>query len=260
MHDLFFFGHDNMYHVKGVLCLMMDNMLPMLYETIFGFFALFILTKILGKTQISQLTPFDFIAALVLGELVGNALFDKEAGIPEIAYVIFLWGSLLYIVEMITQKFKGSRFILEGKPSMIIYKGKFNYEEMRKGKIDIGEVQHLLRSKDVFSVKEVEYAILETNGEVSVLKKSEFQTPTKKDLNIKPSKVQIATPLILDGEIVEDNIAEVDLSEKWLLNEIKSHNYKTVKDVFYAEYIEGEKLFILPYSKIKHKHMQKKYK
>src|SRR5690625_667590 len=96
----------------------MNNMLPMLYETIFGFCALFLLTKVLGKTQISQLTAFDFIAALVLGELVGNALFDEKAGILDIGYVIFLWGSLLYIVEMITQKYKRSRFFLEGKPKI----------------------------------------------------------------------------------------------------------------------------------------------
>src|SRR5690625_2742159 len=93
----------------------MTNMLPMLYETIFGFCALFLLTKFLGKTQISQLSAFDFIAALVLGELVGNALFDEKAGIFEIGYTIFLCGSLLYIVEIITQKFKISRFLLEGK-------------------------------------------------------------------------------------------------------------------------------------------------
>src|SRR5690625_735327 len=96
--------------------------LPMLYETIFGFCALFALTKTLGKTQISQLTAFDFIAALVLGELVGNALFDEKAGVLEIGYVIFLWGSLLYVVELITQKVKGSRFLLEGKPAMLIYR------------------------------------------------------------------------------------------------------------------------------------------
>src|SRR5690625_1777089 len=135
--------------------------LPMLYDTIFGFCALFALTKILGKTQISQLTAFDFIAALVLGELVGNALFDEEAGVLEIAYIIFLWGSLLYIVEMITQKFKGSRFLLEGKPAMVIHRGKLIYEELRKNKLDIGEIQHLLRMKDVFAIQEVEYAILD---------------------------------------------------------------------------------------------------
>src|SRR5690625_1700973 len=162
--------------------------LPMLYETIFGFIALFLLTKILGKTQISQLTAFDFIAALVLGELVGNALFDEKAGIKEIAYVIFLWGALLFIVEVVTQKFKGARFLREGKPAMVIHKGKFIYEELRKNRVNVDEIQQLLRMKDVFAVQEVEYAILEPNGDVSVLKKDSYQTPTKKDLNIVPTK------------------------------------------------------------------------
>lgn len=239
---------------------MTENMLPMLYETLFGFCALFILTKLLGKTQMSQLTPFDFIAALVLGELVGNALFDKEAGILDIGYVIILWGSLLYLVELITQKFKGSRFILEGKPAAVIYQGKFVYEEMRKNKVDVQELQHLLRSKDVFSIQEVEYAFLETNGQLSVLKKSDFQTAIRKDLNLKPSKVQIPMTLITDGEVIKDNLAEVNLTEKWLLKEIKSQNFDSVKKIFYAEWLEGENLFILPYTKIKRKDLEKKLK
>ncbi|HLR69893.1 MAG TPA: DUF421 domain-containing protein, partial [Pseudogracilibacillus sp.] len=102
----------------------MSSMLPMLYETVFGILALFLLTKILGKTQISQLTAFDFIASIVLGELVGNALFDEKAGILDIGFVILLWGVILYAIEIVTQKFKGSRFILEGKPSMVIHEGK----------------------------------------------------------------------------------------------------------------------------------------
>lgn len=236
----------------------MSNMLPMLYETIFGFCALFLLTKILGKTQISQLTAFDFIAALVLGELVGNALFDKKAGIFEIGYVIFLWGSLLYIVEMITQKFKGSRFLLEGKPALIIHKGNFIYEEMRKNKVDVEEIKHLLRGKDVFAVQEVEYAVLESNGDLSVLKKSAYQTPNKKDLNIAPTSVQMATTLISDGEIIKDNLAEVDLSEEWLVNELKKQNFNSIQEVFYAEWLKGKGLYILPYTKIKSKHWVKK--
>lgn len=238
----------------------MTNMLPMLYETIFGFCALFLLTKILGKTQISQLTAFDFIAALVLGELVGNALFDEKAGLFEIGYTIFLWGSLLYIVEIITQKFKRTRFILEGKPSFIIHKGKLIYEEMRKNKIDIDELQHMLRAKDVFSIQEVEYAIIESNGEVSVLKKAAFQTPTKKDLNVMPTEPQIAMTVISDGEMIKDNLAEADLSEEWLIKELKRQKFNDVKDVFYAEWMEDKKLFILPYTKIKQKDFLKKHK
>src|SRR5690625_4658797 len=176
----------------------MSNLLPMLYETIFGFVALFALTKVLGKTQISQLTAFDFIAALVLGELVGNALFDEKA-FP--TSIILLWGILLYTVEMLTQKFSRTRYFLEGKPAMIIHKGKIIYEEMRKNKIDVSELQHLLRMKDVFSIQEVEYAILESNGDLSVMKKGPFQTPNKKDLNVLPEEPEIATTLIRDGVI-----------------------------------------------------------
>src|SRR5690625_2010408 len=234
--------------------------LPMLYETIFGFAALFLLTKVLGKTQISQLTAFDFIAALVLGELVGNALFDEKAGIKEIAYVIFLWGALLFIVEVITQKFKGARFVLEGKPAMIIHEGKFIYEELRKNRVNVDEIQQLLRMKDVFAVQDVEYAVLEPNGDVSVLKKSPYQTPNKKDLNLAPTDPQIAMTLINDGEIIKDNLAEVDKTEEWLINELQKQNFTSVKEVFYAEYLKDKKLFVLPYTKIKSKHMKRKFK
>ncbi len=143
----------------------------MLLDTVFGFVALFILTKILGKTQMSQLTPFDFVAAIVLGELVGNALFDENVGVTEIGFLVIVWGTLLYLVEITTQKFKGTRFLLEGKPSLVIHKGNIIYEELKKNKIDMDELNHLLRLKDIFTIREVEYAIMETNGEISVLKK-----------------------------------------------------------------------------------------
>lgn len=238
----------------------LSNMLPMLYETIFGIFALFILTKVLGKTQISQLTPFDFIAAIVLGELVGNALFDKKTGILEIGYVILLWGIILYTIEMITQKFKKSRFILEGKPSFLIHKGKIIYEEMRKNKIDLNELQHLLRMKDVFSVQEVEYAILETNGLLSVLKKAPYDTPTKMDMHLTPSPAVVSISLILDGEFIEDNIDEADVTKEWVYEEMAAQNYNDVKEIFYAEWLPNSPLYILPYEKIQAKHMKRKLK
>lgn len=238
----------------------MNDMLPMLYETVFGILALFLLTKILGKTQLSQLTAFEFIAAVVLGELVGNALFDKETGILDIAYVISIWGVILYIIELVTQKFKGSRFILEGKPSLIIHKGDIIYEEMRKNKIDINEVQHMLRMKDVFALQEVEYAVLETDGTLSVLKKAAYQTPNKKELNVAPTEPQMAMTLVNDGEIIGDNLAEANVTEVWLFDEMKRQGFHDIKKIFYVEYMEGKKLFIQPYTKIKHKDYEKKFK
>lgn len=227
----------------------MDNMLPILVETLFGFTALFILTKVLGKTQITQLTAFDFIAALVLGELVGNALFDDEVGIFEIGYSILLWGIILYVTEVITQKFKGTRALLEGRPTVIIHKGNLIRGEMKKNKLDINQLQHMLRAKDAFSVQEIEYAVLETDGTVSVLKKPAYQTPTKNDINMAPTAAELPMMIINDGEILWDNLAEANLTEKWLEQELVKQNIPSVKKVFYAEWIDGQKdLFIQPYT------------
>lgn len=238
----------------------MKELFPIFYEILFGIAGLFVITKILGRTQITQLTAFDFIAAIVLGDLVSNALFDKSAGIKEIGFVILVFGAVLYTIEMITQKFKATRYILEGKPSLLIHKGELMYEEMRKNKLDINEMQQLLRSKDVFSIQEVEYAVLETNGELSVLKKSAYSTPTKQDLNIAPSTQHLAFTLVNDGEIIYDNLSEIDKTEEWLLNELKKHQFESVNEVFYVEYLEGKPLFIQPYIKIKHKDLEKKYR
>jgi uncharacterized membrane protein YcaP (DUF421 family) len=225
----------------------MQNALPMLWETLFGFVALFLLTKLLGKTQISQLTAFDFIAAIVMGELVGNALFDEKAGLFEIGYVVVLWGVLLYIVEIITQKFKGSRYVLEGKPSIMIHKGKLMREEMKKNKVDIGEVLHMLRAKDTFSIQEVEYAIMETDGTLSVLKKSAYQPTIKSDVNAPPADVNLSATLITDGEMLRDNLQELHLSIDWLYDELKKQGYEKPEDIFYAEYIKDKPLYLLPF-------------
>lgn len=225
----------------------MTGMLTMLWETLFGFAALYLLTKVLGKRQLSQLTAFDFIAAVVMGELVGNALFDDKAGILDIAYVVVLWGSLLYLVDIITQKYKGSRYLLAGKPSIIIHKGKLIRKEMKKNKIDTGELLQLLRIKDVFSIQEVEYAILETDGRMSVLKKSQYQTSTKGDLQMPLADVNLSVTLITDGEIIFDNLKEMKLTEAWLAEELKKQGYEKAEDVFYAEYIKDKPLYLLPF-------------
>ncbi|GAA0593361.1 DUF421 domain-containing protein [Virgibacillus siamensis] len=226
----------------------MENFMPILVDTLFGFAALFVLTKVLGKTQIIQLTAFDFIAALVLGELVGNAIFDKKIGIMHIAFAVLVAGILLYVTEFITQRYKASRSLLEGKPSIIIHKGKLIREEMKKNKLDINQLQHLLRAKDAFSIQEVQYAILETDGTVSVLKKSAHQTPTNNDLNVRPESVMLPMMIINDGEVLWDNLAEAKLTKEWLQQQLKRQEIDSVKEVFFAEWIEGQQnLFIIPF-------------
>ncbi|WJE16880.1 DUF421 domain-containing protein [Halobacillus sp. ACCC02827] len=215
-------------------------------ETLFGFVALFIMTKVLGKSQITQITAFDFIAALVLGELVGNALYDPEVGVLDIGYAILLWSILIYTTEIITEKFKGTRKLLEGMPSLIIYKGKIDREQLKKNKLDLDQLQHLLRSKDVFSMKEVQYALLETDGTMSVLKASQFQNVTRDDMKLTPEEVPLPRTIISDGEIIWDNLLEAGFDEAWLERQLKAQNYNEPKEIMYAEYTDGDKqLYIL---------------
>lgn len=208
-----------------------------------GFIALIILTKLLGKTQISQLTPFDFISALILGELVGNAVYDKHVHVGYILFATVFWGLLMYIAEWVTQKFRKTRTLLEGKPSIVIRNGEIDRDEMKRSKLDINQLLNMLRQKNVFSIREVEYAVLEPNGMISVLKKPNYQTPTRSDLNIPETPVTLAITLISDGEIDKDNLRKTGFTEEWLLDQLKRYNIHDVKDVFYAEWRQEEGFF-----------------
>ncbi|WP_194709696.1 DUF421 domain-containing protein [Radiobacillus deserti] len=216
-------------------------------ETLFGFVSLLFITKLLGKTQITQLTAFDFISAMIFGELVGNVLFDDKAGLKEMALAIFLWGGLLYVIEWSTQRFKRTRELFEGKPTLIIHQGKVSRKSMKKSKLDINQLMHLLRSKGAFSIQEVEYAVLETDGSISILKSSNDQSPTRKDLKLPEQDVHIPILMIVDGEVLWDNVRESGFDQNWLDKQLKEKKFNSVKEVFIAEFKTGEGLYVQPY-------------
>ena len=223
---------------------MNTNFYHLSLELIVGFFALLLITKLLGKTKITQLTPFDFVSALVLGELIGNAIYNKDVGIEYVLYAIGLWGTFILLLEIITQKFKKTRGILEGNPAVVIRNGKIDRQQLKKNKLDLNQLQHLLRDKDVFSMREVEYAILEANGTVNVLKKPNYEKPTKGDLNLPPKKVNLPITLITDGEVLWDNLKEAGYDEEWLQRQLASHGIVKAEQVLFAEWLEGEPMFI----------------
>ncbi|OAS88997.1 MULTISPECIES: YetF domain-containing protein [Metabacillus] len=213
-------------------------------ELVLGFIALFVITKILGKTQITQITTFDFISALVLGELVGNAIFDDKVGVVRIIYAVVIWGLLIFILEMITQKWSSTRGLLEGRPTIIIHKGKILKESLKKSKLDVNQLQHLVRSKGVFSIRELEYAVLETDGTVSILKKAPYETPSKKDLQVILEQVNLPITFISDGKVIKDNLIEAGFNMTWLEQQLKQHNIFRVEEVMFAEWLEGSGLHV----------------
>ncbi|MBB6449639.1 uncharacterized membrane protein YcaP (DUF421 family) [Geomicrobium halophilum] len=213
-------------------------------ELVIGFIALLIMTKLLGKSTLSQITPFDFISALILGELVGNAIYDQQAKLGIILFSVALWGLLIYIIEWLTQRFRGTRKILEGKPSVLIRNGHLDRQEMKKNKLDINQLQHLLREQKVFSIREVAYAIFETNGTVSVLSKSNYENPTKADLQVPPTAAYLPVTFINDGHVDWENLEKFGYNGEWLMNKLRKYGIEEYKDVFYFEWKEDEGEFI----------------
>ncbi|WP_461610472.1 DUF421 domain-containing protein [Cytobacillus kochii] len=212
-----------------------------------GFIALFIMTKILGKSQISQITPFDFISAIVLGELVGNALYDENTGISQMLFSVLLWTILILTTEKITQKFRRTRKLLEGGPSIVIRKGKIEYGQLKKNHLDLNQLQELLRAKDIFSIRQCEFAFLETNGTITALKKPEYTTPTIEDLQLKYPKIKVPINIILDGEIVHENLNILGWDVKFLDEKLKKKGYTNVKEILYADWEKEDGLHIQTY-------------
>lgn len=219
----------------------------MLVELIGGYFSLFIMVKLLGKTQISQITPFDFISALVLGEFVGSAVFDPEINLLKIVFGIVVWGILIYLTELTTQKSRKLRVILEGKPSFIIRGGNLDWKELKKNHLDINQLQQLLRSKDVFSLREVEYAVLEPNGSISVLRKQEADQPTYQDFNMETQKRLLPLTIISDGEVIIDNLKETGMDYHTLVKLLNEKQITSVKEVAYAEWESDKNLYLQIY-------------
>jgi len=205
-------------------------------ELLVGYISLFIVTKLLGRMTITQITLFDFMSALVLGDLVGNALYNEDIKMKEIIFTIFFWGFLVYIVQFMTQKSFRLRTLLEGSPSIVIHEGKVCYNELKKHRLDLSELQHMLRTKDAFSVSEVEYAILETDGSLSILKKSDYAAPTKSDHNMPNQPPVLPITLISDGQLLKENLKHSGMNETWLQQELNKKGIRKYSEVLLAEW------------------------
>ncbi|MCY9664436.1 DUF421 domain-containing protein [Paenibacillus alginolyticus] len=179
---------------------------------------------------------------------MGNGLYDEKATVLTMFYSLFLWGLLMLGIKILGQKYLKIRGWVDGRPSIVIRNGRIIRKELKKNRINIHDLMYMLRQSNVFSVREVEYALLEPNGSISVLKKAEYDNVKRQDLNLPPQQVYLPTTLITDGKIIWDNLKAVGFDIKWLKLQIQSHGIDEVKNVLYAEWKENEGIYTVPYS------------
>src|SRR5690606_2408867 len=215
-------------------------------KVIGGFATFFFIIIITGRTSLYQLTPCHLVFVLVLGDLLGNTIYQDKVGLFHCLYAIVLWTGVLLGVEIMTLKYKSTRSLLLGNPSIIIRDGVMDKKLITKNKLDVNQVLSILRQNNVFSVREVKYGILEANGQISLLLKSKYQKPDKQDLNLPESPVDLPTSLIIDGEIIWDNLHELGFDQQWLDNQLTTNGYDNVKRILYADWRESEGIHVSP--------------
>lgn len=221
------------------------NFIEMFARTTATFFVLLVLARIIGKKQISQLTFFHYTTGITLGSIAGELSSQKETPFWDGMIALIWWTALTIIVSFISLKSKKIRVLVDDKPMILIYDGKISDVNLRKSRLHSDELTMLLREQSIFSLDEVMYAVFETNGELSVLKKPAFANATKEDAKADLTLPKyIPTEVIAHGKIITENLIELNLTEEWLLKKLKRKNVESVKDVFFAQVLEDGSLYI----------------
>jgi uncharacterized membrane protein YcaP (DUF421 family) len=221
--------------------------LVVLVRSIIAFFSLLIFAKILGKQQISQLTFFDYALGITIGSIAATLTTDLSSRAWPHFVGLFTWSLLGYLMQYITEKSRYAAKYIEGEPTIIIMNGKIMEDALRKMKYTAADIMGLLRIKDVFDLSQVDFAIIEPNGQLSVLKKPEYEPLTPKDMSILKAPSGISTELIYDGILIHENLRQLNKSEKWIIDQLKMHEVKDISEVFLATLTPSGSLYIDKY-------------
>ncbi|RSL30147.1 DUF421 domain-containing protein [Salibacterium salarium] len=195
---------------------------------------LLIMAIFMGKRAIGELPIFDFLIVLTLGSVVGADIADPSIQHLHTAVAIILIAVLQRFVAILKLKNRDIGKYITFEPTIIIQNGILIRENLEKIRYSVDNVLEALREKDVFDVNEVETAIVEANGSLSVLKKPRNKTVTLEDINIVNKTSSLAFPVIIEGKIHHSVLTKLNINETWLKNQLKSKNIIDETDVFFA--------------------------
>lgn len=194
---------------------------------------------VMGKRQIGQLQPFELVVLLIISEMATICL--ENNGLPLLNSVIpIVTITILQIsIALINMKSQKFRVLVCGKPTVIIKNGEILEEEMKRLRLNTTDLQEQLRGKGFFDLAEVEFAIMETNGQLSVMPRADKRPVNPGDLNLRIANEKPAVSLILDGVVNYKHLAEQEKDEKWLLKKLRRYNIEKPEDVFFLS-IDGQ--------------------
>ena len=197
--------------------------------------AIFIIAKIMGHKQVAQLDFFDYISGITIGSIAAELATELEAWHkPLVALVIY--GIISVLLNFLTHKFSRTRKYINGTPTILMNNDKLYRQNLKKAKLDLSEFMLLCREQGYFDLNEIQTAIFEHNGKLSILPKSANRPITPEDLKIAVQPTHIGIEIIMDGRIMGENLSRMGRDENWLNSHLKAQGYKDAKEILLAIY------------------------
>lgn len=215
----------------------------MVPRSLISLIVLFFITKLIGKKQVSELSLFDYVIGISIGNFTAEMAMNLDNQYINGVIAICIFGITAWLISVITRKSIILRRFIFGVPTLIIQNGKILEKNMKRLNIDINDLLEQSRNNGTFDISQVEYAIMEANGKISFLLKSEFNPVTPKDMNLKVTKEGLVANVIIDGKIMSKNLNTCNKTEEWLSKELKVKGY-TLDQVLLATLDNNEKLTI----------------
>lgn len=211
-------------------------------RSVFSFVLLFLIAKIIGKKQVSELSLFDYVVSISIGNFAAEIAMNPDVQILNGVVGLFIFGIIAFLVAILSMKSIILRRFFMGVPTIIMQDGKFIYKNFKKIKIDMNDFLESARGKGYFDISEIKYAIMEADGKISFMPKEEYKAVTIKDMNLNPQKQLLVSNVIIDGKLLEKNLLNINKDKAWLMHELKQKGYDTYDDILLATIDVNEKL------------------
>lgn len=222
----------------------MKEVITVIMRSIVSLTVLFAVTKLLGKKQVSQLSVFDYVIGISIGNFAAEITINMETQFINGIVAMIVFGLIAFSVSIITMKSITLRRFFMGTPTILIQKGKILEKNLKKVKFDVNDLLEECRRKNYFDLKQIEYAVMESKGTLSILPKDEYKQVTKKDMKLQIKKQELVANVIIDKNIMINNLKNMNKDEEWLKHQLKEKGYNDTENILLATLDIDEKLTI----------------
>ena len=219
--------------------------IKVILTSILSVVSLFVIAKIMGHKQMAQLDFFDYITGITIGSIAAELATELEAPWKPLVAMI-MYGLVALGLTILAHKFPKTRKYVNGTPTIVMDNGKLYRENMKKAKLELSEFMVLCRQEGYFNINDIETAVFEYNGRITILPKSEKRPLTPEDMNITPEKAEICTEIIMDGRILHENLKRLGLDLTWLDKQLKKQKYDNAKEIYLGICDKNNNLTLFP--------------